>query len=177
MAIRDFALSEYPGVWEKVLEHATPVTREVVGELLPNGWYPCESYVELVELVAKLAPGDDLAVAEASGRWEVRRDFEGGIYRALLALTTPTMAIRASGALWGMYQGSGEFKATSLGRSSARITITNFAGASALYWANVRGFAAQLAQMANAPNARCELSEGGKDGEHFMVAEVSWDVA
>jgi hypothetical protein len=175
IAVRDYALEHHPEAWSQLLRIASPATlMELENGILPNGWYPLESYVELVERLATLAPDPSDAVARGLGAWEVQRDFQGGIYRALLALSTPAMAIRISGALWRMYHRSGQLRAESWGPTTARVHVTNFGASSAIFWTYVRGFTAELARMANAKGAECALLEGGQDGDRFMVAEINW---
>ena len=175
LAVRDYALEHHPETWSEILRVASPATLlELESGVLPNGWYALESYVELVERLATLAPEATDRVAMNLGAWEVRRDFQGGIYRALLALSTPTMAIRISGGLWGMYHRSGQLRAESWGPTTARVQVSNFGASSSVFWTYVRGFTAELARMANAKDAECRLLEGGEDGDHFMVAEVTW---
>ena len=175
LAVRDFALERYPEAWgQTVAVLSTQSAALLEGGILPNGWYPLESYVELVEQLSRLAPAADEAVARELGAWEVQRDFRGGIYRALLALTTPTMAIRVSGALWGMYHRSGKLRAHASGPNSARVEVTNFGARSTLFWAYVCGFTQELARMANARDAECVCIEGGSDDDRFMLADVVW---
>ncbi len=175
LAVRDFALERYPDTWQVVQGKLSEQSTEVMASNpLPNAWYPLESYVELVEKLSQSAPGDDEGVARELGAWEVKRDFQGGVYRALLALTTPAMALRVSGALWGMYHRSGKLRGYATGPNSARVEITNFGARSKIFWAYVCGFIAELARMANAHNAECVSIEGGNDRVHYMTADVLW---
>ena len=175
LAARDFAEARYPSLWPAVLAKLSERTRACVQRgVLPNGWYPLEDYIELVETLARLAPDPDTEVAAKLARWEVRRDLQGGIYRALLAIASPSMAIRVSARMWSLYHKSGRFRATASGDFSATLDVRFFAGSSSLFWHYILGFCEEVAELANAIEPRATLVEGGAEGDHYMVAELVW---
>lgn len=90
------------GLLESVLRKLEEPHRDHLTGVVSAGWYPVESFIQLLELIAQSPASKDRELFFKLGR-RVVHDGLSGVYKALAKLVNPAVAIKRAPMLWGMY--------------------------------------------------------------------------
>lgn len=157
-----------------VLEACSAVLREgfSYGAIVPSGWYPIESYKELLRVIRGATP-EGRELLHEIGKQCTREDMTG-VYAVLAKLLAPQTLFSLGQRLFANYYSVGNVEVLESRRGYSHARWTNCQQFDENMWTEILGSSVQLLELAGAKNVRARVLDGGQDGADVMEAAAHW---
>jgi hypothetical protein len=171
----DFVRTIHPAHWQPTLERLEPASRELLaGIVVAGAWYPFDVFHDLTRAFCEVIPGGMPVIARAWGARTIDRDFQGGIYRAFLRVSSPLFLLRTFGRLWGLYHATGALVVVSEKGNSARLLVHGLHRPATQLMYGVIGSASRLLELAGSQRVRHKVIAGAGTDDRYCEWETSF---
>jgi hypothetical protein len=141
--------------------------------LLAGGWYPIDWAEKAYAAAVATEPGET-ALPERVSREGLERDMKG-IYRFLLRLVTPDMAITHADRVLSTYmRGPSVVSIRKAGKTEYTLVLAGASGIGPYMWRDTCAGLARLAETIGGPGAQVRVSHGGSAGDSKSTLEFKW---
>jgi hypothetical protein len=141
--------------------------------ILISSWYPEEDFLAILRALAKVMPDPGMDFYEYMGRLSGRADL-GGIYSHLIRQGDPATTLRRTAVTWGFYHDTGKQEVVEAGDNYVVTEISGYDSPSRESCGTVKGWNAELAEMAGGKNVKVIHDECVLDGAKACRFKVSW---
>ncbi|MBN1653368.1 MAG: hypothetical protein JXA30_06280 [Deltaproteobacteria bacterium] len=154
------------------LKAFTPATEALFHEhILPNRWYPHDSFLELLEFVYRHLLGSDEQNAVQmgiNGGLEVLQ----GVHGAFVQKHDPVGSILAMRHIWPTYYNFGALDGKAAGAHSVRFIVTDYPDISIAHAMMIIGWGIAAAQLGGASDARYEVLKRPWKGDSLLSYRI-----
>lgn len=142
------------------------------GAIVPGGWYPIDSYKELLRAIRRTTSEGKELVHEIG--MQCTRDDMSGVYSVLAKLISPQSLFSLGQRVFSNYYSVGKVEVLESRRGYSHARWVDCYQFDENMWTEILGSSVQLLELGGAKNVRARILKGGHDGTDVMEATAHW---
>ncbi|MBL8952598.1 MAG: DUF2378 family protein [Myxococcaceae bacterium] len=136
----NYLKANHADTWPAVSKSVTPQTRELLDvHPLATGWYPFETFVDLMQVADRICGAGDLELVSKLGHQAATANLST-VLRIFIRLGSPDYILGKASKVWNMYHDSGRAETESLGPRSIAFQVHDFAAPHEVLCVTLRGW-------------------------------------
>lgn len=162
-----------PG-WARFKDALADETREAVERhILPHGWVPMRTFIDVNVTADRLFGGGDLRLCKELGAWAAQENLPK-VFRLFYRLGTHTFVFERAAKLWSAHYDSGRLELASPAAQRAHLSLYDFDEPHRAHCLSVLGWAAKSIELSGARVVQADELKCRTRGEACCELAVAW---